>query len=58
MRSIYEIPDLEDELLEVWNAIEPFYKEIHAYVRRRLIERYGSHRIRADGPIPAHLLGE
>lgn len=57
MRSVYEVPDFEDNLIEVWNTIEPFYRELHAYVRRRLVERYGSQYVRPDGPIPAHLLG-
>lgn len=34
----------------------PLYKELHAYVRSRLMEVYPGH-IDAEGPLPAHLLG-
>lgn len=57
MRSVYEIPNFEDNLTELWNTVEPFYKELHAYVRRKLLQYYGSQYIRHNGPIPAHLLG-
>lgn len=36
--------------------ILPLYKELHAYVRARLMEVYPGH-IEPDGPLPAHLLG-
>ncbi|KAK6620053.1 hypothetical protein RUM43_011874 [Polyplax serrata] len=57
MRSVYDIPNFEDNLTELWNTVEPFYRELHAYVRRKLLQYYGSQYIRPDGPIPAHLLG-
>ena len=56
-RSAYEESDLEDQLDSVWHDLLPLYRQLHAHVRRRLVERYGSDRIRSDGPIPAHLLG-
>lgn len=38
------------------SAISPLYKNLFTYVRSKLIERYGD-RIREDGPLPAHVLG-
>ena len=35
----------------------PLYKELHAYVRSKLIETYPGGHIHPEGPLPAHLLG-
>ena len=35
----------------------PLYVSLHAYVRWKLREKYGAAAMPADGPIPAHLLG-
>jgi peptidyl-dipeptidase A len=45
------------ELERVWSEVEPLYKELHTYVRRKLIQKYGAPAERKDGMIPAHLLG-
>ena len=45
------------ELERVWKEVEPLYSELHTYVRRKLIEKYGADAKRSDGMIPAHLLG-
>lgn len=45
------------ELERVWKEVEPLYKELHTYVRRKLIQKYGPVAQRGDGMIPAHLLG-
>src|SRR5580700_4272208 len=45
------------ELERVWKEVEPLYKELHTYVRRKLIQKYGAEAQRTDGMIPAHLLG-
>lgn len=45
------------ELDRVWTQLEPFYKELHAYVRTALVKKYGVAAERKDGMIPAHLLG-
>jgi peptidyl-dipeptidase A len=37
--------------------VKPLYESLHAYVRRRLRETYGADVVPANGPIPAHLLG-
>lgn len=45
------------ELERVWKEVEPLYQELHTYVRRKLIQKYGAAAQRSDGMIPAHLLG-
>ena len=45
------------ELDRAWTQLKPLYDELQAYVRFRLIEKYGDAAKRPDGMIPAHLLG-
>ncbi|MBV9155944.1 MAG: M2 family metallopeptidase [Acidobacteriaceae bacterium] len=45
------------DLERLWQQVKPLYLELHAYVRARLIEKYGAAAQRADGMIPADLLG-
>jgi peptidyl-dipeptidase A len=45
------------EVERLWKQVEPLYRELHTYVRARLIAKYGAAAQRADGMIPAHLLG-
>jgi peptidyl-dipeptidase A len=45
------------ELERAWTQLEPLYRELHHYVRSRLIAKYGKAAERADGMIPAQLLG-
>ena len=45
------------ELNRAWTQLEPLYRELHTYVRARLIAKYGADADRKDGLIPAHLLG-
>ncbi|MEL7450065.1 MAG: M2 family metallopeptidase [Pseudomonadota bacterium] len=47
----------EKETDRLWNQVKPLYDELHCYVRGKLGETYGSDIVPADGPIPAHLLG-
>ncbi|XP_047368061.1 angiotensin-converting enzyme-like isoform X2 [Vespa velutina] len=56
MREFFEDEHLEQNMAEVIYAIMPLYKNLFTYVRRKLYERYGD-RIRKDGPLPAHILG-
>ncbi|XP_072019876.1 angiotensin-converting enzyme-like [Amphiura filiformis] len=56
-RSVYEVDDLKADVLKLYNELKPFYQQLHAYVRRKLYNVYGSKYINLDGPIPAHLLG-
>jgi peptidyl-dipeptidase A len=45
------------DLERVWSEVAPLYQELHTYVRRKLIQKYGAAAERKDGMIPAHLLG-
>ena len=49
--------EFETEMDRAWGQLEPLYRELHTYVRNRLIQRYGKAAERADGLIPAQLLG-
>ena len=58
-RSKYDMPpdDFAKELDRLWEQVKPLYVSLHSYVRNRLREKYGASVVPADGPIPAHLLG-
>ncbi len=58
-RAKYDMPPAAflGELDRLWEQVRPFYRSLHAYVRQRLREHYGDGVVPADGPIPAHLLG-
>jgi peptidyl-dipeptidase A len=45
------------EMDRAWIQLEPLYRELHTYVRHKLIAKYGAAAERPDGMIPAHLLG-
>jgi peptidyl-dipeptidase A len=45
------------EVDRLWEQVQPLYLSLHAYVRRRLREKYGPDAVPERGPIPAHLLG-
>ncbi|KAK5874195.1 hypothetical protein PBY51_019166 [Eleginops maclovinus] len=53
----YTRDQLMEDVRSVYKEIMPLYKELHAYVRARLMEVYKGH-IDAEGPLPAHLLGD
>ena len=57
-RSKYDMPpdDFAKELDRLWDQVRPLYLSLHAYVRTKLREKYGDV-VPANGPIPAHLLG-
>ena len=48
----------ERMLGRIYEAVAPMYKQLHAYVRRKLVEHYGEDKVDIKGTIPAHLLGE
>ncbi|XP_050767782.1 angiotensin-converting enzyme [Gymnogyps californianus] len=56
-RSWYDSASFEDDLEHLYNQLEPLYLNLHAFVRRKLYDRYGPKYINLKGPIPAHLLG-
>lgn len=45
------------EASRLWGQVKPFYDELHCHVRAKLGEQYGEDKVPAEGPIPAHLLG-
>ncbi|HML15484.1 MAG TPA: M2 family metallopeptidase [Bryobacteraceae bacterium] len=57
-RAKYDMPpdDFAKELDRLWEQVRPLYVSLHAYVRSKLREKYGD-AVPANGPIPAHLLG-
>jgi len=58
-RSKYDMPpdEFAQELDRLWEQVRPLYVALHAYVRNRLREKYGSEVVPANGPIPVYLLG-
>ena len=58
-RAGYDMPpdDFAKEVDRLWLQVKPLYDLLHAHVRRRLGQAYGTDLVPVDGPIPAHLLG-
>ena len=58
-RSKYDMPPeaFAQELERLWEQVRPLYVALHAYVRKKLREKYGDAVVPANGPIPAQLLG-
>ncbi|XP_074661031.1 angiotensin-converting enzyme 2-like [Tubulanus polymorphus] len=48
--------NFDEVAMKLWSEVEPLYKELHAFVRHKLLEKYPG-KFRADGPIPAHIFG-
>jgi peptidyl-dipeptidase A len=45
------------EMERLWQQVKPLYDSLYTYTRRKLIEKYGTQVVPAEGPIPAHLFG-
>ncbi|XP_041371786.1 uncharacterized protein LOC121385251 [Gigantopelta aegis] len=56
-RSQFETSTFQKDIAKLIEQLQPFYKQLHAYVRRKLIKKYGRQRFPYSGHIPAHLLG-
>ena len=58
-RSGYDMPaaDFEKEAARLYSQVEPLYKGLHCYARKRLGEKYGKDKVADGQPIPVHLLG-
>ncbi|KAM3933298.1 angiotensin-converting enzyme 2 [Leptodactylus fuscus] len=54
----YSREDLRNDVDKTFAEILPLYKELHAYVRSKLQDKYGSEYIDSHGSLPAHLLGD
>ncbi len=50
-------PDMEREVGRLWGQMQPFYEQLHCYVRGRLNQHYGDAIVPLDQPIRADLLG-
>ncbi len=57
-RSRYDMaPEaFEQEIERLWGQVQPLYTALHCHVRAKLHDKYGDD-APAEGPIPAHLLG-
>jgi peptidyl-dipeptidase A len=55
----YDMPaaEFEAEMNRLWTEVKPLYEKLHCLVRSRLQKRYGEDKVKAGGPLPAHLLG-
>jgi len=58
-RSFYDMPPeaFSAEMERLWQQVKPLYDSLHTYTRYKLRQTYGAAAVPADGPIPAHLLG-
>ena len=57
--SNYDMPAdrMEAEVERLWGQLQPFYEQLHCYVRQRLNAHYGDAVQPATGPIRADILG-
>jgi peptidyl-dipeptidase A len=57
--SNYDMPaaDMEAEVQRLWGQMQPFYEQLHCYVRGRLNAHYGDAVQPNAGPIRADILG-
>ncbi|XP_033730620.1 angiotensin-converting enzyme-like isoform X2 [Pecten maximus] len=56
-RSWYETPTFEQDVKNLYEQLRPLYENLHAYVRRKLMNKYGAQYFPDNGHIPAHLFG-
>jgi len=58
-RASYDMtPDqFSAEVERLWEQVKPLYESLHAYVRTKLVEKYGPTAVDANGRIRADLLG-
>jgi len=56
-RSWYEDSAFREDCERLWNEVSPLYQQLHAYIRRKLQQRYPTGTFPTEGHIPAHLLG-
>ncbi|XP_066994765.2 angiotensin-converting enzyme [Anabrus simplex] len=53
----YDEHEIRHNVRMIWEEVKPLYLQLHAYVRRKLRDRYGEALVGSRAPIPAHLLG-
>jgi len=42
LRQKYEDPEFESDVIALYNEMKPLYLQLHAYMRRKLYQTYGS----------------
>ncbi|XP_055345454.1 angiotensin-converting enzyme-like [Paramacrobiotus metropolitanus] len=47
-----------EDLERLWQQIRPLYLELHAFVRRKLINKFPTDNLSPTGPVPAHMMGD
>lgn len=58
-RFVYDTPNLEDFVDDLWTEVKPLYTELQIYVYNRLKRLYNGRNFNdQDKYIPAHLLGK
>jgi hypothetical protein len=55
-RYEFETESFVEDMMSLWNQVEPLYLELHRYVKRKLRTVYGEV-LGEDDLIPAHVLG-
>lgn len=58
MRKKYETDTFEQDMLALYEELDPLYRLVHAYVRKKLRQVYGDQVIPPRGPLPACVLGD
>lgn len=56
-REPFEDENYEEDIAKLWEELKPAYLQLHAYMRKKLVQFYSDKNISRIGPIPAHLLG-
>jgi len=56
--SDFDSTDVEKTMDRLYRQILPLYRQLHAYVRRRLVGYYRHRDLNENGSIPVHLLGD
>ena len=58
-RAKYDMPpdEFAAEMERLWLQVKPLYDSLYIYTRNQLAKKYGRQLVPANGPIPAHLLG-
>lgn len=56
-RSMYDDPNFIQNMMVIWDKVEPLYSRLHEYTRHKLLEIYAGEVNEDDPLIPAHLLG-
>ena len=56
--SDFDSTDVEETMDRLYKEIRSLYRQLHAYVRQRLVQYYRHRDLDVNGSIPAHLLGD